>query len=208
VGHGPARGGGGAALRREQWAALRIERARPMMIGPPVPEDEMGYPIALPAIAGLSILGAASGVWLGKSAVSEINPIYYDEAETRFHADLAPYRSPDWSKVQTAELQQASTGEDYGRFCLGCIDYPQEVYFARTREPDGLDDGWSASASYAEPEVYTASTEAVPVEQSDPEWRRVQLYAGTRVSAEPERAAPAEPADAPADEAELEPSGL
>jgi hypothetical protein len=180
-----------------------------MITGPPVPEDEMGYPIALPAIAGLSILGAASGIWLGKSAVSEINPIYYDEAETRFHADLVPYRSPDWAKVQTSELQQASTGEDYGRFCLGCIDYPQEVSFARAREPDGLDDGWSASASYEEPEAYAASTEPVEVERSDPEWRRVQLYANARVSAdEPEQVIAQLEELPPEEEQELEPSGL
>ena len=168
----------------------------------------MGYPIALPAIAGLSIMGAVSGIWLGKSAVSEINPLYYQERETRFHADLNPYQSPDWAKVQTSELQQASAGEDYGRFCLGCSEYPQEVYFARSREADGLEDGWAASASYAEPEVYAASAETAPVEQADPEWRRVELYANARVSAdEPERA-PAEPAEAVVDDGEGDPTGL
>ena len=168
----------------------------------------MAYPIALPAIAGLSIMGAACGIWLGKSAVSEINPVYYQEPETRFHADLVPYRSPDWAKVQAVELQQAGMGEDYGRFCLGCIDYPEEVRFARTREPDGWNDGWSASASYEEPEVHTASTGTVPVERSDPEWQRVQLYANARVSADEPEQAPAAPVETPADAIEPEPSGL
>jgi hypothetical protein len=168
----------------------------------------MAYPIALPAIAGLTVVGAACGIWLGKSAISEINPIYYSEPETRFHADLVPYRSPDWAKVQAAELQQAGLGEDYGRFCLGCIDYPEDPNPAPIREPDGTDDGWSASASYEEPEVYAASAETVPVEQADPEWKRVQLYASARVSVDEPEQAPAEQADEPADVTELEPSGL
>ena len=168
----------------------------------------MAYPIALPAIAGLSIVGAAFGVWLGKSAVSEINPIYFSEPEARFHADLSPHRSPDWAQVQAAELQQAGMGEDYGRFCLGCIDYPEEVHFARVREPDGWDDGWSASASYSEPEVYAASTGTIPVERADPEWQRVQLYANARVSADEPGQVPATPVETPADAIEPEPSGL
>jgi hypothetical protein len=167
----------------------------------------MAYPIALPAIAGLTIVGAAAGVWLGKSAISEINPAYYNAPETRFHADLSPYRSPDWAKVQAAELQQASMGEDYGRFCLGCIDYPEEVHFARTREPDGWADGWSASASYEEPEVYTASTEPVRVERSDPDWQRVQLYASSRVSADEPEQVMQQLEELPAEEAE-EPEAL
>ena len=169
----------------------------------------MAYPIALPAIAGLSIVGAAFGVFLGKSAISEINPIYYSQPDARFHADLSPYRSPDWAKVQAQELQQASLGEDYGRFCLGCIDYPEEVHFARGREPDGWADGWSASAPSEEPEVYTASIESAPVEQSDPEWKRVQLYANSRVSAdEPEQVIAQLEELPPEEEQALEPSGL
>ena len=171
----------------------------------------MAYPIALPAIAGLTVMGAACGLWLGKSAISEINPIYYSEQETRFHADLVPYRSPDWAKVQVAELQQAGLGEDYGRFCLGCIDYPVDPNPVPIRERDGWNDGWSASASYEEPEVHTASAETVPVERADPEWQQVQRYAAARVSADEPEQAPvqvSESADEPVDEAELEPSGL
>ena len=168
----------------------------------------MAYPIALPAIAGLSIIGAVGGVWLGKSAISEINPAYYSQPETRFHADLVPYRSPDWAQVQAAELQQASQSEDYGRFCLGCIDYPEDPHPARIRQADGFEDGWSASASYEEPEVYAASAETVPMERANPEWQRVQLYASARVSADEPEQAPADSVDEPVDEAELEPSGL
>lgn len=170
----------------------------------------MAYPIALPAIAGLAVVGALGGVWLGKSAVSEINPAYFNAPETRFHSDLVPNRSPDWAEVQSAELQQASLGEDYGRFCLGCIDYPEDPHPVRVHQADGWADGWSASASYEEPEVYTASAATVPVEQADPEWQRVQLYSRSRVSADEPEQAPvqaAEPADEP-NEGELQPSGM
>lgn len=168
----------------------------------------MAYPIALPAIAGLAVLGAVGGVWLGKSAISEINPAYFSEPETRFHADLAANRSPDWARVQATELQQASMGEDYGRFCLGCIDYPEDPHPVRVHQAEGWDDSWTAEAPYEEPEVYTASAETVPVERADPEWQRVQLYAASRVSADEPEQAPPRPAEEPADEAELEPSGL
>jgi len=170
----------------------------------------MPHPLTWPAIAGLAMVGSGVGVWLGESAVSEINPIYFSEPETRFHADLVPYRSPDWARVHAAELRQASQSEDYGRFCLGCIDYPEEVYFARSPEPDGYRDGWSASASYEEPEPYAAAeaAETAPIERADPDWQRVQLYASARVSADEPEQAPAQPPEEPAHEAELEPSGL
>ena len=43
----------------------------------------------------LAIAGSVGGVYLGRSAISEINPAYYDEPEPRFHADLVP-NPPDF----------------------------------------------------------------------------------------------------------------
>ena len=141
----------------------------------------MPHPFALPAVGGLSILAAATGVWLGKSAVAEINPVYYDEAETRFHADLAPNRSPDWAQVQVTEYVQAGLA-DYGGYCLGCIDYPEEYAPAARREPEGVEDGWAASAEYfvEQEEVQPAVIETA----RNPEWERVERYASYPVTAE------------------------
>jgi hypothetical protein len=85
----------------------------------------------LPVLAGLSILGAALGVNLGRSAVAEINPAYYQEPEEHFHADLVPYRSPDWAQAQAAGYQAAQQPVvigDLGSGCIGCRDYPVEYY--------------------------------------------------------------------------------
>ncbi|WP_332811360.1 hypothetical protein [Sphingomonas sp.] len=51
----------------------------------------MAYPVALPAMAALSIAGAAIGVQLGRSAIAEINPVYFSTPQAaRFFADLTP----------------------------------------------------------------------------------------------------------------------
>jgi hypothetical protein len=51
----------------------------------------MAYPVALPAMAALSIAGAGIGVQLGRSAIAEINPLYFSAPQqARFFADLAP----------------------------------------------------------------------------------------------------------------------
>ena len=51
----------------------------------------MAHPVALPAMAALSIAGAAIGVQLGRSAIAEINPLYFSAPQQgRFFADLAP----------------------------------------------------------------------------------------------------------------------
>src|SRR5688572_17930437 len=86
----------------------------------------MPHPLTLPAVAGLALLGSGAGIWLGNSAISEINPVYYSEAEDRFHADLAPYRSPDWAQVQVTEYQDAGLITGLGGGCIGCRAWPEE----------------------------------------------------------------------------------
>jgi len=46
----------------------------------------------LSSIGGLAVAGAALGLYLGSSAISEINPAYYStpSSGSRFHADLVP----------------------------------------------------------------------------------------------------------------------
>jgi hypothetical protein len=134
---------------------------------------------ALPIVGGLSILAAGGGVWLGKSSVAQINPVYFSEREARFHADLAPNRGVAWDQVQTAEFQQAALATDYGTFCLGCIDYPEDVHPIGPRERDGIEDGWAASA----PEEQEIETETVETARQ-PEWERVERYASYPVTAD------------------------
>jgi hypothetical protein len=155
----------------------------------------------LPIMAGLSILGAALGVTLGKSAIAEINPLYFNEAEDDFHADLVPYRSPDWAQVHQAEYraaQQPVIVGELGSGCIGCRTYPVE--YVPRHDP--------AVDYYADGELLRAPepTQVVVAEASapDPARDRIQAYASYPVSSE-ER--PAEAVEAPVEE-EAAPTGL
>ncbi|HEX6374834.1 MAG TPA: hypothetical protein VFZ91_03845 [Allosphingosinicella sp.] len=155
----------------------------------------------LPIMAGLSILGAALGVSLGRSAISEINPLYFSEAEDSFHADRIPYRSPDWAQVHAAEYrgaQQPVVVGDLGTGCIGCRDYPVEYVPQHEPAVEGYQDGWSASAPQP------AHVIIVETPAPDPARERIQAYASYPVSAEEAPVAAPEPAA----EAPVEPTGL
>jgi hypothetical protein len=157
----------------------------------------------LPVMAGLSILGAALGITLGKSAIAEINPAYFNEAEDDFHADLVPYRSPDWAQVHQAEYraaQQPVLVGELGTGCVGCADYP--VAYVPRHDPavDLYADGELLRAP--EPTVVTVAQ--APAQAPDPDRERIALYASYPVSSE-ER--PVEVAEAPVEETAA-PTGL
>jgi hypothetical protein len=136
----------------------------------------MAYATTLPVLAGLSLLGTAVGVHLGRSAIAEINPAYFSEPEERFHADLSPYRSADWAQVQAAEYESAQQAVGLGSGCVGCRDYPEEYY----PRPESAVDGYVVTAG-APP----VPVEIVYVEQApDPARQRVERYASYPVSAE------------------------
>ncbi|MEA3053178.1 MAG: hypothetical protein QOG72_2081 [Sphingomonadales bacterium] len=140
----------------------------------------MPYSVTLPVMAGLSLIGAGSGVYLGRSAIAEINPVHFHAPETRFHADLVPYRSPDWAQVQVGEYQQAALVTGLGDGCIGCRDYPVEYY---PRHDPAVD----ASASAPGPALEFA--EAAPEPERDPELARVERYASYPLTAD-DQAAP------------------
>jgi hypothetical protein len=160
----------------------------------------------LPLMAGLSILAAAAGVNLGRSAIAEINPAYFTEPEESFHADLSAYRSPDWAQVQQAEYraaQQPVIVTDLGTGCVGCRDYPVEYYPQHDPAADGYQDGYAASA----PQPAQVVIVEVPAAAPDPARERIQRYASYPVSSDEAAAAAARPAVAEA-EASAEPTGL
>jgi hypothetical protein len=155
----------------------------------------------LPIMAGLAIVGAALGVGLGRSAIAEINPAYLNKGEDSFHADLVPYRSPDWAQVHQAEhrsAQQPVLVGGLGSGCIGCRDYPVEYVPRHDPAVDAYAGGELLRAPEPTQVVYT---EAAP---ADPERERVQRYASYPVSSE-ER--PMETAEAPVEEAAA-PTGL
>jgi hypothetical protein len=162
----------------------------------------MAATTTLPILAGLSILGAALGVNLGRSAVAEINPAYFSDPEDSFHSDLVPYRSPDWAQVQAAEYhaaQQPVLVGDLGSGCIGCRDYPVETVPQHDPAVDGYQDGYAASAPQPA-QVIVVETPAAP----DPARERIQAYASYPVSSDEK---PAQVAEAPAEQPS-EPTGL
>ena len=157
----------------------------------------------LPILAGLSIVGAALGITLGRSAAADINPSYFSKAEDEFHADLVPYRNPGWAQVQQTEYRAAqqpvSVGE-LGTGCVGCRDYP--VAYVPRHDP--AVDGYADEASDSQP----AQLVVVETPAPDPARELVQRYSSYAVSQsekvpEVTQAAAQAPAETPA-----EPTGL
>jgi hypothetical protein len=154
----------------------------------------------LPIMAGLSILGAALGITFGRSAVAEINPAYFNEAEESFHADLVPYRSPDWAQVQQVEYraaQQPVRVGELGSGCIGCRDYP--VAYVPSHDP--------AVDLYADTDPATPQPAQIVIVETpapDPAREQVQLYSSYPVSNAEQ---PVQVAEAPAEQP-AEPTGL
>jgi hypothetical protein len=163
--------------------------------------------LTLSAVGALSIAGAALGVGLGHSAIGEINPAYFREPETRFHAALAPNISQDWDQVQAREYDAAATSTQ----CIGCVngpvpDYPIDYVPGRDPYVDTTAvTRWTAGPRQAVPAT-RETTQVVYVQAApapDPARERIVRYASYPVTQEEaqamaERDAQAEaPAPAP-----------
>ena len=154
----------------------------------------MAHKLTLPTLSLLALLGAGAGVHLGRSAVAEIDPLYFSERPSRFHADLVPYQSP---APHTAILPSTDAALELQPACYGCAapaadpapfyEAPQAAYESR----------YDAAA---EP-VETADLEAEPSRaelQRQADLARVERYASYRVSQDEAAgyaSAEAEPAD-------------
>ncbi len=137
----------------------------------------------LPIMAGLSIMGAALGITLGKSAVAEIDPAYFNEAEDDFHADLVPYRSPDRGQVQQVEYRSAQQPvliHDLGSSCIGCRTYPA-AYVPRH---DPAVDMAIEGELLRPPEPTEAAVVVETAPAPDPDRERIARYASYPVSSE------------------------
>jgi hypothetical protein len=147
----------------------------------------------LMSFAALSLAGSVGGVYLGRAAVSEINPIYYSTPEPRFHADLVPYRASAAAGYRAGDLSQANLDQALGRTCVNCLTYPEEVILVHRGQADKYVPGGA--------EVAAAPAVAAVVEhQPSPEFASVERYTAFPVAAEPE---PAELAGSDAAEAEV-----
>ena len=135
----------------------------------------------LMSFAALSVAGSVGGVYLGRAAVSEINPLYYSKPETRFHADLVPYRPSEAAGYRAGDLTQANLDQALGRGCINCLTYPEEVVLVHRGRADKYLPGGAEIA--AEP-VAAVATE----QESSPEFAALAPYTNFPIAAEAERA--------------------
>lgn len=142
--------------------------------------------LTLSAVGALSIAGAALGMHLGHAAIAEINPAYFREPETPFHAALAANAPQDWDRVQAQEYSQVSVPITS---CIGCVngpvpDYP--VAYVPGRDPyiETAVTWWPPQAR--QPRVVeTRTTEVVYEEpQPDPVRERIVRYGSYPVTQE------------------------
>lgn len=154
----------------------------------------MASPMFLPTAAGLCLVGAAFGVYLGNASIDEINPAYLESEErsSRFYADLTPQGYRDWASVHKAEYKAVERGTDLGAGCVGCRTYPEEGFYLVHRASLGKSEmEWAEVAD--EPAVQPLAETREP----DPAIEQIERYASFPVTADEERElAMAEPAEA------------
>ena len=118
----------------------------------------MPQSLTIATLSVLAVAGSVTGVYLGRSAIAEINPAYYDEPETRFHADMVP--SPpgfDAPVTRAGYLTQAERQRALGSGCVGCRTYPEEYYPVHDSSVDKYQPGYAEmeEAPAAQPAVYS-----------------------------------------------------
>lgn len=154
----------------------------------------------IPVLTGLALVGIVSGMTLGKAAIADINPAYFSDPPSRFHADRTP-QPLDMNQPQLA-LQDARTagGEGLGTGCFGCSG-ASEYYAAPAIVT--YTESWTADAQRAAAPTAYAPVEAAPA--PDPEIERIVRYASYPLTEEQAAPTPEPVAEdfadaAPADE--------
>jgi hypothetical protein len=149
----------------------------------------------LSTLAGLSIAGVASGMWLGGAAIGEIDPFFFSEPETSFVSDRMAYQSPDWAEVQIGEYQKEGLLEGIGPGPMPGAVYASpavasygESWTAATIEESVPVRVWTGREQWAEAELPARArrAEEAPAERSDLDagLRRVERYASYATSDE------------------------
>jgi hypothetical protein len=74
----------------------------------------MGYPITLGVAAGVALVGAGLGVEFGRSAIAQIDPVFYEwDTEYRSFAQYSAAHAGDYG-------EEAGLGVNEAVACVGC----------------------------------------------------------------------------------------
>ena len=150
----------------------------------------MAHLLTTATLGVLAIAGSATGVFLGRAAVSEINPIYFSERADTFHGDLVAYRpqvAGEADIYRAGQLSPAEMAQALGTGCVGCRTYPEEY---RPRQDPAV-----------EPERYRELSSDAPVQlavydpQADEAGRSADFAQVERYSSYPVAAAAEAPAE-------------
>jgi hypothetical protein len=145
----------------------------------------MAKSFKLSSVGGLAVAGAALGLYLGSSAISEINPAYYStpSSASSFHADLVPNQGDRDTARPLPEM--AETVSDVGPTCISCgLDAAE--YAAINHLPA---DRYGSYGPAPAEVVVAEADEHVSQGLSPREASDIERYAHFRVSQEEERPA-------------------
>ena len=141
----------------------------------------------------LAIAGTVGGVYLGRSAISEINPAYYDEPEPRFHADLVP-NPPGFEAPPVHEAGYLSPSDTYaalGSGCVNCRAYPEDLYPVHDSSVDKYQPGYAEMIEAPAPQPAPYAVDPQEEAERIADFATIQLYAGDSATAEEEGGEPA-----------------
>ena len=123
----------------------------------------MAHPLTLPTVGLLALAGIGAGVQLGYSAIAEIDPSYFSQPATRFHADLSANRPVDSSApALLAQAQDPALGTG----CIGCRTFPEEYVPIHEALINRYSSGFASNAD--------GPASDVAEEQPDPEAARLR----------------------------------
>lgn len=152
----------------------------------------VAHPMTVQTVMALAVAGSALGLYLGKSAIGEINPAYFSTPlpGSRFHADMVP-NQPDRNRGWGADIEQASFQPAPVYSCIGCRTYPEEY----VPVPDPAIEGYAVTYADYDPvpaveiiEDVEREIEAVAARAADVQ--QVVRYAHYPVSADEAKAKP------------------
>ncbi len=150
--------------------------------------------LTLPTITVLVLAGTGLGIHLGEASIAEINPAYFSERPSRFHADLSPYQSQGDDGLRAAG---GASMNSLGSECVGCRTYPEEYH--PVHDP-AVDHYLSSDSDAQEPVSFAEQQPGQEPREGDQDKARVELYASFPVSSDEAAArASAEVEYAPAD---------
>ena len=141
----------------------------------------------------LAIAGSVGGVYLGRSAIAEINPAYYDEPEPRFHADLVP-NPPGFEAPPVHEAGYLSPSDTYaalGSGCVNCRAYPEDLYPVHDSSVDKYQPGYAEMIEAPAPQPAPYAVDPQEEAERIADFATIQLYAGDLAAAEEEGGEPA-----------------